>query len=309
MPLKASLGFRMHSQHLFTLAVCKKVFLLGLCWGRIFAVSVCHCHLFEDGFCYTQVISDLTQLRGLLGLQLSKFLTFKCAPGSPGGAARETAARLARTTAVALARARAAASDVASAEAHISRLGNAAAVDAKKKAAQAEAAKAVRDIEEAFEIAENARSAAEKEVNIKSAGTATTNTGGKQQQTLDEIDVEKAARSVRNIEEMAGVWQQLLGSFGRLLDTVACWKRKQTTAAAEDAAEPHEQLRIVVFIDDLDRCKPSKIVEVLEAINIVLAGSNFSVVVGMVSLLLEVGVISMCKLSILQMAPTSFKVT
>ena len=99
-------------------------------------------------------------------------------------------------------------------------------------------------------------------------------------------DVEEAADFVRNIERLAGRWHQLLGFCSR---RCACSRKQQITAAAEDAAGPDEQLQIVVFIDDLDRCKPNKIVEVLEAINIVLAGSNFSVVVGMVSLQLQVG--------------------
>jgi hypothetical protein len=42
-------------------------------------------------------------------------------------------------------------------------------------------------------------------------------------------------------------------------------------------------LRIIVFIDDLGRCKPSKVVEVLEAVNLVLGPSGFTVVAGMVS--------------------------
>jgi hypothetical protein len=40
---------------------------------------------------------------------------------------------------------------------------------------------------------------------------------------------------------------------------------------------------ILVFIDDLDCCRPSKMVEVLEAINQVLGPSGFMVVVSMVS--------------------------
>jgi hypothetical protein len=49
-------------------------------------------------------------------------------------------------------------------------------------------------------------------------------------------------------------------------------------------------LRIVVFIDDLDRCRPDKVVEVLEAINIVLTSCNFFVVVGMVRLVASCGI-------------------
>ncbi|WIA39860.1 hypothetical protein OEZ86_013307 [Tetradesmus obliquus] len=54
----------------------------------------------------------------------------------------------------------------------------------------------------------------------------------------------------------------------------------QLLQAAPEGVESSEP-RIVVFIDDLDRCKPNKIIEVLEAINLVLAGSGFAVVVGM----------------------------
>jgi hypothetical protein len=39
--------------------------------------------------------------------------------------------------------------------------------------------------------------------------------------------------------------------------------------------------RVVVFIDDLDRCSDEKVVEILQAINLILAKSSFYVVVGM----------------------------
>ena len=119
-------------------------------WGC--CTYLCHCRFPVDGFCYTQVISDLIQLRGLLGLQLSQFRTFKCAPGSPGGAAQKAAARLAKTAAVALARARAAASVVARAEAT--------SVGARKEAVKAEVAKAVACVQDALEEADNAKHAA-----------------------------------------------------------------------------------------------------------------------------------------------------
>jgi hypothetical protein len=45
-----------------------------------------------------------------------------------------------------------------------------------------------------------------------------------------------------------------------------------------------QKLRVIVFIDDLDRCRPNKVVEVLEATNVVLRPSGFTVVAGMVSL-------------------------
>jgi predicted KAP-like P-loop ATPase len=43
-----------------------------------------------------------------------------------------------------------------------------------------------------------------------------------------------------------------------------------------------QPLRIIVFIDDLDRCRPSKVVEVLEAVNLVLGPSGIMAVAGMV---------------------------
>jgi hypothetical protein len=55
----------------------------------------------------------------------------------------------------------------------------------------------------------------------------------------------------------------------------------------EQQRQQQQRLKIVVFIDDLDRCRPNKVVEVLEAINVVLGPSGFTVVAGMVRLLLS----------------------
>jgi hypothetical protein len=41
--------------------------------------------------------------------------------------------------------------------------------------------------------------------------------------------------------------------------------------------------RVVVFVDDLDRVEPKKVAHILEAVNLVLAASGFTVVLGMVS--------------------------
>lgn len=43
--------------------------------------------------------------------------------------------------------------------------------------------------------------------------------------------------------------------------------------------------KLVVFIDDLDRVQPSKIVEVLAAVNLVLTAAGITTVIGMVSAL------------------------
>jgi hypothetical protein len=59
-------------------------------------------------------------------------------------------------------------------------------------------------------------------------------------------------------------------------------KQQQKQKQQQWQQQQQKRLRIVVFIDDLDRCRPSKVVEVLEAINVVLGPSGFTVVAGMV---------------------------
>lgn len=58
---------------------------------------------------------------------------------------------------------------------------------------------------------------------------------------------------------------------------VAFRSAKSRVTKANQAMKPPV---IVIFIDDLDRCKPDSIVSVLEAINVVLGGSEFFVVAG-----------------------------
>ncbi|WP_187365846.1 P-loop NTPase fold protein [Trebonia kvetii] len=50
--------------------------------------------------------------------------------------------------------------------------------------------------------------------------------------------------------------------------------------AARDIADAHAIDRIVLYIDDLDRCRPRQVVEVLEAVHLLLALDLFVVVVG-----------------------------
>jgi hypothetical protein len=50
--------------------------------------------------------------------------------------------------------------------------------------------------------------------------------------------------------------------------------------AERDADEPPPIQRIILYIDDLDRCRPARVVEVLEAVHLLLAFPLFVVVVG-----------------------------
>jgi hypothetical protein len=62
-------------------------------------------------------------------------------------------------------------------------------------------------------------------------------------------------------------------------------RKKTEAAAAKTEAEQLQKVsnsidRIVLFVDDLDRCQPEKVVDVLQAIHLLLAFPLFSVVVG-----------------------------
>ena len=76
--------------------------------------------------------------------------------------------------------------------------------------------------------------------------------------------------------------------FQELSEIFADRKALQEKMAQADNAEKAKQLedlsksidRIVLFVDDLDRCQPDKIVEVLQAVHLLLAFPLFAVVVG-----------------------------
>ena len=85
-----------------------------------------------------------------------------------------------------------------------------------------------------------------------------------------------------------GLMATINEDLDQLADILADLERKRRTAArlAQDGAaddgeafSPTPPPRIVLFIDDLDRCPPARVVEVLEAVHLLLAKDLFVVVV------------------------------
>ena len=97
--------------------------------------------------------------------------------------------------------------------------------------------------------------------------------------------VDAAARLARFLDERGGAaaYQQYQGLVGQVHDDLEQLSAALTQARAEWAASggfaapPLE--RIVLYIDDLDRCPPRRVVEVLEAVHLMLALDLFVVVV------------------------------
>jgi hypothetical protein len=106
---------------------------------------------------------------------------------------------------------------------------------------------------------------------------------------LQEFVRERAASS--DYRGKLGVISQIRRDFEQLVDLLPSG---QPTGAEQSAAvvatvKQHvpEVERIVLFIDDLDRCPPDKVVEVLQAVHLLLAFKLFVVVVGVDSRWLE----------------------
>lgn len=68
-------------------------------------------------------------------------------------------------------------------------------------------------------------------------------------------------------------YREQMGYQHRVMDDL-CFVHKQVKRRWHDC-------KVVVFIDDLDRCSEEKIMEILQAINLILGGSNFFVFLGM----------------------------
>ena len=92
------------------------------------------------------------------------------------------------------------------------------------------------------------------------------------------------------VEEQAGRWAErshagdlteIRRAFERLSRLVDERRKASTAARSADGAGTLPPIdRVVVYIDDLDRCPPQKVLEVLSAINLLLDIPNFVVVVG-----------------------------
>ena len=100
---------------------------------------------------------------------------------------------------------------------------------------------------------------------------------------------ERAASS--DYRSRLGVISQVRRDFEQLVDLLPGDKpagaEQVAAVAAEVARRVPEVERIVLFIDDLDRCPPPKVVEVLQAVHLLLAFKLFVVVVGVDSQWLE----------------------
>ena len=100
---------------------------------------------------------------------------------------------------------------------------------------------------------------------------------------------ERAASS--DYRDKLGVISQVRRDFEHLLAMIPGSLAAGTPEAAASDAVATERIpnvdRIVLFIDDLDRCPPDKVVEVLQAVHLLLAFELFVVVVGVDSRWLE----------------------
>ena len=81
----------------------------------------------------------------------------------------------------------------------------------------------------------------------------------------------------------SGAYQEYRGLFGQVRSDLATLSSDLTAARSEwlasGATTPPPLERIVLYIDDLDRCPPRRVVEVLEAVHLMLALELFVVVV------------------------------
>jgi KAP family P-loop domain len=88
-----------------------------------------------------------------------------------------------------------------------------------------------------------------------------------------------------------GVISQVRRDFEQLVAMIAGSSRAEATEATASYAASGPRIpevdRIVLFVDDLDRCPPNKVVEVLQAVHLLLAFKLFVVVVGVDSGWLE----------------------
>ncbi len=111
----------------------------------------------------------------------------------------------------------------------------------------------------------------------------------KKQQLKNEFENLKPGRKLYNlIKERSGgnVYNKHLGiislirkDFEKMSELLRKSKNEASDGSAED--EVHKKVdRIILYIDDLDRCPPEKVMEVLQAVHLLLAFPLFVVVVG-----------------------------
>jgi hypothetical protein len=75
-----------------------------------------------------------------------------------------------------------------------------------------------------------------------------------------------------------GLISTIRKDFEQLIELMEEWKERKPTEEDPDPPKPIQ--RIVLYIDDLDRCSPEQVVDVLQAVHLLLALELFVVVVG-----------------------------
>jgi hypothetical protein len=131
-----------------------------------------------------------------------------------------------------------------------------------------------RVLEELKQKAENAEKEAEQ---FDKAGTEA---GATQRTSTEKVVAEKDEQTKAADEAEAASQKKKVEELKRK----ALAKRSEAEAARNDAKQLQKASdsidRIVLFVDDLDRCQPAKVVDVLQAVHLLLAFPLFAVVVG-----------------------------
>ena len=83
-------------------------------------------------------------------------------------------------------------------------------------------------------------------------------------------------------QQQLGIVSMIRKDFEQLVALIASWTKERDTPlpATDQANQPPPLDRIVLYIDDLDRCEPAQVVDVLQAVHLLLAMNLFVVVVG-----------------------------
>ena len=104
----------------------------------------------------------------------------------------------------------------------------------------------------------------------------------KAQQRLELIDAQYQLTQFVQARGNSAIYREGRGLVGDVHDNLVLLSDKLTRARREwtvEDAQPEPPERIVLYIDDLDRCPPAQVVEMLEAVNLILALEMFIVVV------------------------------
>jgi KAP family P-loop domain len=93
---------------------------------------------------------------------------------------------------------------------------------------------------------------------------------------LYQFIAERAASN--DYRNQLGVVSLVRRDFTELVNLMSEWRSTHTTSEHDEELKPID--RIVLYIDDLDRCDPEQVVNVLQAVHLLLAMPLFLVVVG-----------------------------